>query len=241
MKKVQFILISTILSFGLIISAALLSNAVHKSNKSGNRITVKGVAEKRIKADKSLINVVISTSNVNLEEAKKIMTDKETAALEIIKSLELKNDEYQVGNLRIQPKFSEKQQERETKILSYDLMQNISIMPKTIERSDEIYEKFQELKLMFNNIDISKPEYHITSIERYKKELLMESTRNAESRAIEMLKVNSNEIDGLENINQGQFELLPDTEDISHINEDESNQMYKKLRSVVTATYLIKY
>ena len=42
-------------------------------------------------------------------------------------------------------------------------------------------------------------------------------------------------------MNQGQFEVLADTEDVKKINEDESNQIYKKLRLVVTATYLIKY
>jgi len=59
--------------------------------------------------------------------------------------------------------------------------------------------------------------------------------------ATEMLKVNNNEIAGVKNVTQGQFEILPDVEDTKRIKEDEQNQMYKKLRSVVTATYLIKY
>ena len=112
MKKVQFIIISTILSFGLIVSAALLSNAIHNANRSENKITVKGVSEKRIKADKALINIVLSTSNTNLEEAKKNIMDKETAALNIVKLLELKNDEYQIGNVKILPKFSNRQQDK---------------------------------------------------------------------------------------------------------------------------------
>ena len=114
-------------------------------------------------------------------------------------------------------------------------------MPKNIDKVDNIYEKFQELKWEFNNIQVTKPEYYITGIEKYKKDLLVEATKNAEYRALEMLKVNNNEIDSLENIVQGQFEILPDKEDISRINENENNQMFKKLRSVITATYLIKY
>ena len=158
-----------------------------------------------------------------------------------MKSLELKENEYQVNNVKVQPNFSERQQEKETKILNYDIMQSIVITPKNIEKSDEIYEKLQELKLTFNNMNIVKPEYYITSIEKYKKDLLVSATENAEMRAIEMLKVNKNEIGGLESMTQGQFEILPDREDSKHINEDEHNQMYKKLRSVVTATYSIKY
>lgn len=241
MKKVQFIITATILSLGLIVSAALLSNAMHNSDKNQNRITVKGVAEKRVKADKAIINVVFSTSNTKLEDAQSNVSEKEKAVLEILKSLELKENEYHINNVKIQPNFSEKQQEKETKILNYDVMQSIIITPKNIERSDEIYEKLQELKLTFNNMEIIKPEYYITSIEKYKKDLLVSATENAEMRAREMLKVNKNEIGELENMTQGQFEILPDKEDSKHVNDEELNQMYKKLRSVVTATYLIKY
>ena len=241
MKKVQFIITATILSFGLIISAALISNAIYNSDRSQSRITVKGVAEKRVKADKAIINIIFSTSNTKLEDAQSNIAGKEKAVLDILKSLELKENEYQINNVKVQPKFSERQQERETKILSYDVMQSIAVIPKNIEKSDEIYQKLQELKITFNNIEIIKPEYYIVSIEKYKKDLLINATENAEMRAIEMLKVNKNEIGGLENMTQGQFEVLPDKEDIKHVNDDELNQMYKKLRSVVTVTYLIKY
>ena len=71
--------------------------------------------------------------------------------------------------------------------------------------------------------------------------MLVDASKNAEYKAIEMLKVNNNEIAGVKNVTQGQFEILPDVEDTKRIKEDEQNQMYKKLRSVVTATYLIKY
>jgi len=241
MKKVQFIITATILSFGLIISAALISNAIYNSDRSQSRITVKGVAEKRVKADKAIINIIFSTSNTKLEDAQSNIAGKEKAVLDILKSLELKENEYQINNVKVQPKFSERQQERETKILSYDVMQSIAVIPKNIEKSDEIYQKLQELKITFNNIEIIKPEYYIVSIEKYKKDLLISATENAEMRAIEMLKVNKNEIGRLENMTQGQFEVLPDKEDAKHINDDELNQMYKKLRSVVTVTYLIKY
>jgi len=241
MKKVQFIITATILSFGLIISAALISNAIYNSDRSQSRITVKGVAEKRVKADKAIINIIFSTSNTKLEDAQSNIAGKEKAVLDILKLLELKENEYQINNVKVQPKFSERQPERETKILSYDVMQSIAVIPKNIEKSDEIYQKLQELKITFNNIEIIKPEYYIISIEKYKKDLLISATENAEMRAIEMLKVNKNEIGRLENMTQGQFEVLPDKEDTKHVNDDELNQMYKKLRSVVTVTYLIKY
>ena len=85
MKKIQFIIIPIILSFGLIISSALISNAMNKANKDENRITVKGVAERRIKADKALINIVITQKSDNLDELKKQISDREKLVTDLIK------------------------------------------------------------------------------------------------------------------------------------------------------------
>lgn len=257
MKKIQFILIPTILSFGLIISSALISNAMDKANKDENRITVKGVAERRIKADKALINIVISKKSENLDELKKDISEREKLTIDLIKKLKINENEYNIGNLRIQPNYTEsssnvkKSSENSAtstetpatnnKISDYDGVEVISIVTKNIDKAGEFYEKLAELKLQSSNIEINTPEYYITNLEKYKRDLIVDASRNAEIRAIEMLKVNNNEIGGLKNMNQGQFEVLADTEDIKKINEDESNQIYKKLRLVVTATYLIKY
>ena len=253
MKKIQFIIIPIILSFGLIISSALISNAMNRANKDENRITVKGVAERRIKADKALINIVISQKSTNLDELKKEVSEREKLVIDLIKNLKIDVNEYSVGNLRIQPNYSEnssivKQPSTAStttapivKILDYDGIETISIVTKNIDKAEEFYEKLSELKLKNNNIEINMPEYFITNIEKYKKDMVVDASRNAEVRAVEMLKVNNNEIGGLKNISQGQFEVLEDTEDVKKINENESNQIYKKMRVVVTATYLIKY
>lgn len=254
MKKIQFIIIPTILSFGLIISSALISNAMNKANKDENRITVKGVAERRIKADKALINIVISEKSENIDELKSSVSEKEKLVTDLIKNLKINENDYNVGNLRIQPNYIENSSNTKqqiavnstavvpnTKISDYDGVETISIVTKNIDKAEEFFEKLSELKLQSDNIQINEPEYFITNIERYKKDMVVDASRNAEVRAIEMLKVNNNEIGGLKNMSQGQFEVLEDTEDVRKINENEANQIYKKMRVVVTATYLIKY
>ena len=227
---------------------------MNKANKDENRITVKGVAERRIKADKALINIVISDKNENLNELKKSISEKEKLATDLIKNLKIDSNDYSIGNLRIQPNYIEsslnvKQQTtaistpimQNAKISDYEGVETISIVTKNIDKVEEFFQKLLELKLQSNNIQVNEPEFFITNIERYKKDMVVDASRNAEIRAIEMLKVNNNEIGGLKNISQGQFEILEDTEDVRKINENEANQIYKKMRVVVTATYLIKY
>ena len=235
MKKVQFIIISTILTFGLIVSGALISNALDKVNKSENQITVKGVAERRIKADRAVVRVILTAKNKNLEDAKKSIAEKETAVNEILTSEKIEEENYDKGNLKIKPNFTGDTD----KISDYEITQTISVNLKEVEKIDQIYEKLSELTLTFNNLEVIKPEFYITGIEKYKKDLLIEASKNAESRAFEMLTVNKNKVGEVKSMTQGQFEVLEDREDPKRIDEPAENQMYKKLRSVVTVTYSI--
>ena len=235
MKKVQFIIISVVLSFGLIISAALLSNAIDKSNKSERDISIKGVSERRIKADRGIISIIYSTKISSLEEGRKIIQEKKDAALELIETLGISDNDYKIENLKIKPQFVG----TTNKILNYDLSQTINLSSKDIDKLDEIHEKLSELKLKFNNLEVIQPEYFITNIERYKNELLVDAIKNAESRAFEILKVNNNRTGDLKKLIQGQFEVLDDTENIEDVRKNSINQKFKKLRVVVTAIYSI--
>lgn len=236
MKKVQFIIISVVLSFGLIISSALLSNAIDKSNNSEKQISIKGVAEKRIKADRGVVSILYFTKNSNLDEGRDIIQEKRDSVLELIKLLQLSDSDYRIENVKIKPQFIG----ATNKILNYDLSQTISISLKDIDKLDQIYEKLLELELKFNNLNIIEPEYFITNIEKYKNELLTDATKNAHSKAFEILKVNNNRTGDLKKLIQGQFEILDDKESIEGINKNNINQKYKKLRVVVTSIYAIE-
>ena len=236
MKKVQFIIISVILSFGLIISSALLSNAIDKSNKSEKDISVKGVAEKRIKADRGIVSIVYSVKNNILEEGRTSILEKRDTAVELIKSLGLSEEDYRIENLKIKPQFVSST----NKILNYNLSQTINIFMKDVDKLDEIYEKVSELELKFNNLNVIEPEYFITNIDKYKNELLVDAIKNAESRAFEILKVNNNKTGDLKKLIQGQFEIQDDIENIDDIKKNNINQKFKKLRVVVTAIYSIE-
>lgn len=234
MKKVQFIIISTILSFGLIISAALLSNAIDKSNSFENEIVVKGVAEKKIKSDRGVVNIIYSSSAVDLEEGKKNIVEKKEKIIKFIEELNIPKDEYKIQNLKIQPKFVGET----NKISNYNFSQSIVISSKNIDKLDEIYTKLQELKLEYNNLEITEPEYYITNIEKYKKDLLVEASENAESRAYDMLKVNNKKVGELKKMLQGQFEVIDNKEEVSET-VGPLQQKNKKLRVVVTSIYSI--
>ena len=235
MKKVQFTIISTILAFGLIVSAALLSNAIDKSNRYDNEITVKGVSERKISADRSVITISLMSKSTNVEKGQKSIEDKLVEVEKVIEELQLDENEYKINNLLTKANFIGETNE----VSSYDFLQNITIFLKDINKTDEVYFKLSKLEEKFNNLTVSKPEYTITSIEKYKNEMLVEATKNSETKAIEMLKISKNNPSDLKQITQGQFEILDNKDEIIDVNQEIINQRTKKLRVVVTATYNI--
>ncbi len=235
MKKVQFIIISTVLAFGLIVSAALLSNAIDKSNRYDNEITVKGVSERKISADRSVITISLTSKSTNVEKGQKSIEDKLMEVEKVIEELQLDENEYKINNLQTKAVFVGDTNE----VSSYDFLQNVTILLKNINKTDEVYFKLSKLEEEINNLTVSKPEYIITSIEKYKNEMLVEATKNSEAKAIEMLKISKNNPSDLKQITQGQFEILDNKDEIIDVNQEIINQRTKKLRVVVTATYNI--
>lgn len=235
MKKVQFIIISTVLAFGLIVSAALLSNAIDKSNRYDNEITVKGVSERKISADRSIITISLTSKSTNVEKGQKSIEDKLMEVEKVIEELQLDENEYKINNLQTKATFIGDTNE----VSGYDFLQNVTILLKNINKTDEVYFKLSKLEEEINNLTVSKPEYIITSIEKYKNEMLVEATKNSETKAIEMLKISKNNPSDLKQITQGQFEILDNKDDIIDVNQVIINQRTKKLRVVVTATYNI--
>ena len=235
MKKVQFIIISTVLAFGLIVSAALLSNAIDKSNRYDNEITVKGVSERKISADRSVITISLTSKSTNVEKGQKSIEDKLMEVEKVIEELQLDENEYKINNLQTKAVFVGDTNE----VSSYDFLQNVTILLKNINKTDEVYFKLSKLEEEINNLTVSKPEYIITSIEKYKNEMLVEATKNSETKAIEMLKISKNNPSDLKQITQGQFEILDNKDEIIDVNQELINQRTKKLRVVVTATYNI--
>ena len=76
---------------------------MNKANKDENRITVKGVAERRIKADKALINIVISEKSENIDELKSSVSEKEKLVTDLIKNLKIQKfyTKYHLKNRKI--------------------------------------------------------------------------------------------------------------------------------------------
>ena len=142
---------------------------------------------KTLEVDHLKLFKIIGYTDKDMEELKKEISEREKMAIDLIKNLKIDENEYSIGNLRIQPNYLENSSNiRKTAtnsnetmssagISNYEGIETISIVTKNIDKAEEFYEKLSELKLQSNNIEVHMPEYFITNIERYKRDLIVDA------------------------------------------------------------------
>ena len=230
MKKIQFLVIAAILSFGLIISSAILSNMVEKVNKREDSISVKGVAERKVKANKGVLILTLMRSNKTAEDATTIKDE--------ITILDLVENEIEYSNIKTEPIYNGNTKE----ILSYNVYQTITITTNKVDTLANTSLELSKLTLKLPNLVVDTPEYYLTDIEKYKNDLIKSATNNAKNTAIDVLKVNGKEIGDIKSLIQDEYKIFT-TIDLNSNKTQKSNELSainKVIRANVTATYVIK-
>ena len=106
MKKIQFLVIAAILSFGLIISSAILSNMVEKVNKREDTISIKGVAERKVKANKGVLKMTLMRSNKMAETAYTKLEEDLIIIKDEITRLNLVENEIEYSAIKTEPIYN---------------------------------------------------------------------------------------------------------------------------------------
>ena len=238
MKKIQFLVIAAILSFGLIISSAILSNMVEKVNKREDSISVKGVAERKVKANKGVLILTLMRSNKIAEDAYSKLEEDLTTIKDEITILNLVENEIEYSNIKTEPIYNGNTKE----ISSYNVYQTITITTNKVDTLANTSLELSKLTLKLPNLVVDTPEYYLTDIEKYKNDLIKSATNNAKNTAIDVLKVNGKEIGDIKSLIQDEYKIFT-TIDLNSNKTQKSNELSainKVIRANVTATYVIK-
>ena len=238
MKKIQFLVIAAILSFELIISSAILSNMIEKVNKRENSISIKKVADKKVKSNKGVLIMTLMQTDKSadiayskLEEDLKVIQDE-------FDILELNENEINYSNIKTEPIYISKTD----KISSFNVYQTITITTNKVDSLSNISLELSKISLKLPKFVVDTPEYYLTDIEKYKSELINSAANNAKNTAIDVLKVSHKELGDLKNLTQDDYKIYTTIDLNSNKSQksDELSSINKVIRANVTATYVIK-
>ncbi|HAF00845.1 MAG TPA: SIMPL domain-containing protein [Methylophilaceae bacterium] len=241
------IMLGLLLAIGMASAAFILGVQAKHAVTGQQTITVKGLAEKPVKADSAewvlSIQVTDATQRGGLEKLNK---ERQTLENFLIKQglpkeswlfdTEIINDHYDEVFVKDSPR-----QVRN----GYDVSQTVRISSRDLAAITQANQSILELRADSHPIFPQAPQYLVSDLESIKMSLIADATKNARNRATEFVKQDGVKVGVMKSASQGAFYILP----VGGNNEDSDNSyggvydkstIHKTARVVVTIVYNIE-
>ncbi|EPF71001.1 SIMPL domain-containing protein [Acinetobacter rudis] len=240
-------LFAVILSLGFIISSVVIGYAFKQLNGNRDSITVKGLAEKPIKADTARWEIHLTTSRAtpSISEAYQLLDQQMKTLKSFFAEHGFKNVELQLGNKSSEGYYESVETAdgrtiREFK--GYTAKQSLVITSRDLAKITQAAKDVYLLDEKEIKVD-EKPEYLVSNLEEIKMSLIANATKNAHSRAYEFAKVGDVKVGAMRSASQGAFYILPESgsdDDSDYGGAYDKTTLNKIARVVVTINYAIE-
>ncbi len=221
-------------AIGFIIGMLLLGSQIRKGithfADKDRCVTVKGLSEKEVKADKvtwSIGTKVTGNDLPALYEGINVQTDK-------IKKFLTQNG-LNEKDITVNPPSISDLEAREwgenNKSFRYIVSTNITVATDKVEQVNKTIFKQAELLKQGVAIENSYANYDYASFQKMKPEMMAEAIKNARKTAEQFAEASNSSLGEIRTAGQGQFEIE---------NRDENTPYIKKMRVVTTITYSLK-
>jgi len=235
-----------VLAIGLSVSSFILGKHFKTLGNYQQKIMVKGLAEKEIKADLAEWSVGVEVKEENFAKTLQKLRDSRPALDEFLKRQGFPETEIIVGNESVVPNMEEDYTGTTYRRVqkgfkgSQTLWIRSRDLPRVIQANKEIIQSVAD----GNPITYEAPNYLIDDLESIKMSLIGAATENARQRAKEFAKVGQVEIGAMRAASQGAFYILPANNDTDSSSDYggtyDKSTIDKKARVVVTIEYGIE-
>ena len=241
--------LSVPLAAGIIIAAAIASDAYLKAKSPRRTVSVKGLAERRVVSDTATWSCRISVRSVELKDAYSELERSADKVYSFLESKGIMREAVEVSPVSMRTIYKKKEKSseyedesgRKDAVDSYALNRSFSIKISEVKLAAPI--SIEISSLIRDGIDISSgsPQYYCSVIKNVKLELLEEAVANAEERAACLIGKNGKNKFSVISAQQGIFQITsPDSTSISDYGEYDTSSIEKRVRSVVTMEYLVE-
>ena len=234
-----------LLAVGMSAAAFILGVQGKRAVSGQQTITVKGLAEKPIKADSAewlvTIHVVDPTQNGALQtlaKERKIVEaflDKQgLPANNRTLEVEKLNTHYEEEFINDTPRQVQR---------GYEASQNIRITSRDLGKVTTANQALLQLRAANHPVVAAPPAYLVSDLENIKMSLIADATKNARIRATEFVKQDGVTVGVMKSASQGAFYILPvggDAGDDSYGGVYDKSTIEKTARVVVTIVYNIE-
>jgi hypothetical protein len=235
-----------LLALGLIIAALIVAHSAKQVAGSRESITVKGTAEKAVKADKAIWGTTISVYADSIATALPLLQQQVAQAkTELTKNNLIAANQLQIADWRSEPQYQNYKDEagnERNRLVGYTLSQHIGAVLTDVTVPAKINDVINQLILRDINIEKSDTQYLVSNIESVKLSLIAAATKNAHDRALEFAKSGDVDVSNMRSASQGVFQINAplSTGSDEYGGEYDTSTIDKVARVVVTVNYGIQ-
>lgn len=236
-------LLGLLLAIGMS-SAAFILGVQAKQAASGQQfITVKGLAQKPVKADSAEWVTQVTGHAESIAQALEKLAQERPELENFLIRHGLDKAAWQTGNASVSPHYEEeflpngapRQVQR-----GFDARQEIRITTTALDKVAAASRDFVQLRAANHPVSAENPLYLVGNLEEIKMSLIAAATQNARARAEEFVKQDGVKVGVMRSASQGAFYILPvggEASDDSYGGVYDKSTVDKTARVVVTVVY----
>jgi len=230
------IFLGLFLGIGLSLCGYFISQTIYNSKVAVNTAEAKGLAERRVQANKANWELIFRVSSNQKEQIPQLYADAEERQKIIIKLLKengFSDSEIQIGVIDYsQREFRDENQKLVDQ--KHSLVGSIIVETEQVSLVSKVRANVNSLIAQGIDIDNKSPAYTFTKLNDIKPQMLSEATKNARIAANEFAQIAGVKVGGIRNARQGNFFIRDAGE-----NYGDTNKIEKDVRVVTTITFYL--
>jgi hypothetical protein len=232
---------SVLVAIGIALGGWFVGHGFLKGRSTDRYVTVKGVAEREVKADVALWPLRFVATNDNLSLAQNRIKKSSAAVFAFLKRFAIDSSSTEVQRIEVTDVLANPYRSGTTQsryIIAQTIMVRTSQIDKIVRASQAVGDLVDAgVVLSSAGGPESGPTFLFTDLNAMKPEMIAEATANARKSAEQFAKDSESRLGGIRRASQGVFEILP-RDRAPGISE--GSQLNKTLRVVTTVEYFLE-
>lgn len=220
---------AAILAIGMAVMGWCVKSGIDNFANKDRKVTVKGLAEREVKADKVTWSITTNEMGDDLPTLYESVNLKTGKIKAFLKQCGIDDNEVTVNPPSVNDLESNTWSENRRNF-RYIINTTLTVCTQKVDLVNKAIFKQAELLKQGVAVEGSYPDYEYVSFQQMKPEMMEEAIKNAQKTAEQFADASDSELGKIQSAGQGQFEI----ED-----RDQNTPYIKKLRVVTTVTYAL--
>jgi hypothetical protein len=236
-----------LIALGLAAAGYFVSETLYKGKLASNTVTVKGFAERDVKADLALWQISFSITGGNLSQLYGQSSGNENTLIAFLAQKGFPRGEIKTGSLNIEDLLAN--QYRSNAVAAdqrYILKDTITVRSNDVARVDQTIRALNDLVKQGIVLTANNADFQFTKLNDIKADMLRAATKNARDAAQQFANDAESRVGSIQSASQGFFSV--DSRDAAQnpngggegFSPPQQSTIDKKVRVVVTLTYYLE-